>query len=132
MRKLFLNKPLVLAVAFWSLILGIAPSNSFAMPTDSAAYFSPQTSRQMTIDKIMTVFSRPEARAHLMLMGLNQEELRQKLSGLDDRQLTEVAGQADAARAGGDGLGVVIAILVIALLVILIVKLADKTVVVKD
>jgi len=42
-----------------------------------------------------------------------------------------LAQASDPILAGGDALGVVIAILVIVLLVILILKLSDKTVVVK-
>ncbi|MBK7552850.1 MAG: PA2779 family protein [Syntrophaceae bacterium] len=62
--------------------------------------------------------------------GLNPGEIEQKLQGLSDGQI-HVLAQASDRVPGGDALGVVIAILVIILLVILILKLSDKSIVIK-
>lgn len=130
MRKFLLNRPFVLAMAFLALFVSLPPSKALAMPSASVSTFN-VAARQAQIDQIMSVLSRPEARAHLVLMGIRQEDLKARLSQLDDRQLAMVADKADAVKAGGDALGIVVVVLVIAILVVLLMKLSDKTIEVK-
>ncbi len=131
MRKFLLNRRLVLAMALWAVFLGVCPTNGFAFPTQSLASLAPSAAREYQINKIMDVLSRPEARLHLQLMKLNEQDVRSSLTKLDDSQLTQVAQRADAVKAAGDGaLGVIIALLIITLLVVLILRVSDKKVVV--
>jgi len=63
----------------------------------------------------------------LMGHGLTTDEVSQKLSSMSDEQVHQMASLADKIPAGGDaGLGIVIAILVIAALVLLIVYLFKR------
>ena len=131
-RKYLLNRKFVFTLALWMAFLSVPPSNAFAMPSDSVAGFNAAAARQAEIEKIMAVLSRPEARAHLVLMGVKPNELRDRLGRLDDEQLASVASRAEEVKVGGDALGVVVALLVIAILVVLLIKLSDKTIEVKD
>ncbi len=66
----------------------------------------------------------------LSYLGYTEEEIAPRLDQLSDQELHSFASQLDSLNPGGDGLGIIIAILVIALLVILILKLWDKRIVI--
>ena len=132
MRKILLNRKFVTVLVLWMSLISIPPSNAFAMPSDSIAAFTMPSVRESQIENILMVLSRPEARAQLMLMGINQTTLKEKLNQLDDRELNTVSQKVDSVKAGGDALGLVIVLLVIAILVVLLLKLSDKTLEVKD
>jgi hypothetical protein len=127
MRKFLLNHKLVTTLALWTILISIPPSNAFAMPSASVTAFDIVSLRQAQMNKIMSELSRPEARTHLMLMGISQNELKAKLTQLDDAQLASVAKKADAVKVAGDaGLGIIITLLVIAILAIIFVRLANN------
>ncbi|MBI2094613.1 MAG: PA2779 family protein [Candidatus Omnitrophica bacterium] len=132
MRKFLLEPRFVFLLACWTVFLGMSPSQALAMPSGSVSLFNAAPARDAQIHKILGTLSRPEARAHLVMMGIDSKELEAALSRLDDKQLGLVADRVDRVKAAGDGIGVVIAILVIVLLVVLILKLSDKTIEVKD
>ena len=113
-----------MTLALWTMLISVPPSNAFAMPSASVSTFDVASIRQVQMDKILTELSRPEARTHLMLMGINQGELKERLAQLDDAQLSNVANKADAIKVAGDsGLGIIIAVLVIGILAIIFYKL---------
>lgn len=132
MRKVLLNPKFVFLLACWAVFLGMSPSQALAMPSGSVSVLSADSARDAQLHKILETFSRPEARAHLVMMGIDRKEFEARLSQLDDRQLGLVADKADQVKAAGSGLGVVVALLVIVLLVVVILKLSDKTIEVKD
>jgi hypothetical protein len=67
----------------------------------------------------------------LVQLGLTAEEVQQRLSSLTDQQVHQIALQLDELRIGQtDALGVIIALLVIAILVIVILKLTGHRVLV--
>ncbi len=124
MRKLLLNRNFVLTLALWTMLVSIPPSNAFAMPSASVSVFDSASLRQTRMNSILSELSRPEARAHLMLMGISQNELKEKLTQLDDAQLAGVAKKANAIKVAGDGgLGLIVTLLVIAILVIIFSRL---------
>lgn len=55
----------------------------------------------------------------LKQLGFNKEEITSRLGQLSDAQLHKLAVKSDEMRVAGDGFGVVIAVLVIAILVVL-------------
>jgi hypothetical protein len=88
--------------------------------------------RQDEMSRIQKALETEIVKEKLKAYGLTAAEIEQKLEGLSDGQIHMLAQASDQVLAGADdGLSVVIAILVIVLLVILILKLSDKTVVVK-
>jgi len=62
--------------------------------------------------------------------GLSQEEIMARMDTLDDKQLHQLASLSDEI-GGGGAIGAIIGILVIVLLVVIILKLYDKTIVIK-
>ena len=55
--------------------------------------------------------------------GLTTDEINARLSKLSDAQVHEMATNLDALIPGGDGLGIIIALLVIAILVVILIYL---------
>ena len=67
----------------------------------------------------------------LAAYGLTQEEINAKLQFMTDQQRHLLAQASEKVLAGGDGIGVVIGLLIITLLVIVILKLLDKEVIIR-
>ena len=132
MRRRLLNRKFVSVLVLWMTILSVAPLNVFAFPSQSLSVSQPASLRDAEISRIMSVLSRPEAEIHLRMMGISQAQVKDALAKLDDAQLAQVADKTNTIKAGGDGLGIVIALLVIVLIVVLIVKLMNKKIEIKD
>ena len=119
---------LAAVMAAWAFWLGACPSGAFAFPSGSVSTFQDPAVRDRQIEKIVQALSRPEARIHLRMSGINPKELPQKLAKLDDSQLAFIAQKSEGVKAGGI-LGVIIALLVIAILVVILIwLLSDKEV----
>jgi hypothetical protein len=126
MKKLLLNRKFILGLALWTICISVPPTEVLAMPTTSVSSFNAASLRPAQINTIMTELTRPEAQAHLMLMGVSQSELREKLNQLDDAQLASVAAKADAVKIAGDGgLGLIIGIMILAILIIVFIRLKN-------
>lgn len=63
--------------------------------------------------------------------GMTKAEVKSRLDGMTDTQIHQLATNLDEVRVGGDGLGVIVFLLVIAILVIVIIQLTGHKVVVK-
>lgn len=93
--------------------------------------FGSAGTRTDEITKIQLALENEMVRAKLTAFGLTSEEVQQKLQDMDDQQISLLAQASEDVLAGGDGLGIVIGVLLIILLVIVILKLMNKSVVVK-
>jgi hypothetical protein len=126
-----LHKPLLaLGIAIYLSCLVVSPAIAGMVGTITSQGTSSEL-RQDEISRIQTALETKIVAEKLKAYGLTPGEVEQKLQGLSDGQIHLLAQASDQMLAGGDALGVVIAILVIVLLVILILKLSDKTVVVR-
>jgi hypothetical protein len=74
----------------------------------------------------MQYLAREDVRAALAAQGLDPEEAQARVASLTDAEVRQIAGQLDRLLTAGDGLGIIIAVLVIVLRVILILKVAGK------
>jgi hypothetical protein len=102
---------------------GIAPSELIAMS---------QTDRTADMEKIRQVIEMKMVGERLGKLGLTQDEIRTRLQSLSDRQLHKLALQLDDLKFGRDaGLGIVIALLVIAILVVILLQLTGHKVIIK-
>ena len=117
-------------LVFAMFIIGIVPrvEAGFA-PSDVIALS--QVDRAADIDKIQKVLETKMVRERLEKLGYTQEEINGRFAQLSDRQVHNLALQIDEIKVGGDGLGIVIALLVIAILVVLLIQLTGHRVVVK-
>jgi hypothetical protein len=126
-----LRKPLLaLGIAIYLSGLVVSPAIAGMVGSITSQGASSEL-RQDEISRIQAALETKIVTEKLKAYGLTPGEIEQKLQGLSDGQIHMLAQASDQLLAGGDALGVVIAILVIVLLVILILKLSDKTVVVK-
>lgn len=100
---------------------GLAPSELIAMP---------QIDRAADIEKIQRVIEDKMVRERLTKLGFTQEEIQSRLDNLSDQQIHNLASQLDDIKVGGDALGVIIALLVIAILVVLLLHLTGHRVIV--
>jgi hypothetical protein len=66
----------------------------------------------------------------LSQLGFSHDEIQSKLSQLSDQQIHQIALQLDDLKVGQDALGVIIALLVIAILIVVLLKLTGHKVIV--
>ena len=117
-------------LVFAMFIIGIAPKVDAALAPSEVVALS-QVDRQADLGKIQKVLETKMIKERLVQYGMTQDEVNTRLSQLSDQQLHKFALQIDDLKVGGDGLGIVIALLVIALLVVLIITLTGHRVVVQ-
>jgi hypothetical protein len=96
---------------------GFSPSETVAVTTFD---------RTEDLQKIQTVLESKMVSERLRQLGFMQDEIQARLCQLSDEQIHQLALNLDEVNVGGDGLGVVIAVLVIAILVVLFVYLLKR------
>ncbi len=79
--------------------------------------------REKDLGKIQTLLETKLIQQRLKDLGFTAEEIQARLSELSDQQIHSIVQKLDDMRIGQDGLGVVIAILVIAILVVVLINL---------
>lgn len=133
--KMLLRTTVFTPVMIWTLVvttfvLGWFPPEGNAMlaPATSAAVSDP--GRAGDIQSIQRVLENKLVQQRLEDFGLTPEEVNAKLSGLSDAQLHQMASQLDALMPGGE-LGLIIALLVIAILVVIFIYLLDHRIEIK-
>ncbi len=87
--------------------------------------------RTEDLAQIQKVLETKIIRDRLERLGFSQKEIQARLNDMSSEQLHQLALALDDARVGGDGLGIVIALLVIAILVVLLLQLTGHKVIVK-
>ena len=118
-----------------TLVMGWFPPEGQAMlaPAVSAAAGTVSgPNRAADLQKVQGVLERKIVRQRLEDFGLTPEEINARLTRLSDAQLHQLATQIDALMPGGDGgLGIVIALLVIAILAVVLIYLLGHRIEVK-
>lgn len=127
--KRFYFKRIALVVALGVLIIGSVPAESMAYVMGGEA--SVTSSRSADMAKAQRVLESKLVSSKLQEMGLSTDEVTSRLDKLSDAELHKFATQLDNHYPGGDGLGFVIALLIIVLLVLLILKITDRKIIVK-
>ena len=136
MRKLIqltvFTQVLVWTLAATTLVTGIFPPEGRAMLVPSTATATEQGTgfdRTADLQKVQSVLESKVVRQRLEDYGLTAEEINARLTQLSDAQVHQLASQIDALIPAGDGgLGIVIALLVIAILVVILVYLMGNRV----
>ncbi len=121
---------LIVYLACAMFVIGIAPRLDAAF-TPSEAMAPALSTRSADVDTIRAALEQKLVRQRLQDLGFSADEISAKLSELTDAQIHYFATRLDDLKVGGDGLGFVIAILVIIALVILILQLTGHRVFVK-
>jgi len=111
-------------------IIGIAPKvNAGLAPSELIAMS--QADRIADVEKIQKFLEMKVVSERLGKLGFTQDEIQSRMNSLSDQQIHKLALQIDDLKVGGDGLGIVIALLVIAILVVILIMLTGHKVVVK-
>lgn len=128
-----IGRAMIWLLVITTLVMGLHPPETVAMlaPALSPVAESPSESHRITdLQKIQGVLESKVIRQRLADFGLIPEEINVKLAGLSDEQLHQFATEIDAIIPAGDGLGIVIALLVIAILAVILVYLLNHRIVI--
>ena len=106
------------------------------VPQVEAAFISSDESfsynmRQQDTATIKKVIEQKLVKQRLKALGYSEDEVKARLDKLSDNELHRFATQLDALTAGGDALGVLVAILVIVAIIALILFITGKRVVIQ-
>jgi hypothetical protein len=109
-------------------IIGIAPRVDAGLAPSEIIALS-QTDRAADLTKIQKVLELKAISERLTQLGLAQEEIKNRLDRLSDQQIHQAALQLDDLKVGqGDALGIIIALLVIAILLVILLNLTGRRV----
>lgn len=109
-------------------IIGIAPRVDAGLAPSEIIALS-QTDRAADLAKIQKALELKAVGERLAQLGLAQEEIKNRLDQLSDQQIHQAALQLDDLKVGqGDALGIIIALLVIAILIVILLNLTGRRV----
>ncbi len=108
----------------------LVPSSLSSVASDNGETGSPDSDKETDILKIRTFLESRIVAQRLNDLGFSSEEVSARLSQLSPKQIHNIATKIDSLRPGGDALGVVISLLVIAILVIIILQMTGHKVII--
>ena len=132
------KKTLFQNTVVWLLVLAMSVIAS--IPTQALAGFVPSSAlvpavgsdASLDLSAIQSVLESKLVQQRLSDIGLTSEEVLQRLQQLSPQQLHQVATHLDEIQAGGDsGLGIIVALLVIAILVVVLIQLTGHKIVIR-
>ena len=124
MRMIIFSKAFIWTLVFAIFLFGWMPPESQAMLAPTVLTSAePIPNRAADIQRIQSVLEVKMIKQRLEDFGLTTDEINARLSKLSDAQVHEMATNLDALIPGGDGLGIVIALLVIAILAVILIYL---------
>ncbi len=121
----------------WQLVIVMS---LFAIVPRVEAAFSPsqaialqQVDRESDLRQIQTTLETKIIEQRLQDLGFTEEEIKTRLNQLSDQQIHSLAQKIDDLRVGKDNvLGVIMALLVIAILVVVLLQLTGHKIIVTD
>lgn len=131
--KHFVGRAMIWLLVITTLAMGLHPPETVAMLAPSlstAAESSSDPHRIADLQKIQSLLESKVIRQRLEDFGVSPEEINAKLAGLSDDQLHQFATEIEAIIPAGDGLGIVIALLVIAILAVILVYLLNHRIII--
>ncbi len=109
-------------LAFAMFAIGIVPRAEAGL-AGSEPLAASATDRAADAQRIQALLESKLVRQRLLDLGYTVEEVSAKLGEISDQQLHTLAMSLDSLRTGGDGVGLVIALLVVAILVVILIQL---------
>jgi hypothetical protein len=132
MLKAFYAKPLSLYLAVTLLLISAmsGPAEAMFIPAESQAESQAQPATQSgtraaDLAKIQAALESKVVRQALIDNGLPAEEAMIRMNKLSDEQVHQLATHADSLQAGGDPLGFLVGVVVLALLVVVLIFLLE-------
>lgn len=130
MVKIPFMKEITWYLVFAMFVIGIAPKVEAGFAPSNAIALA-QVDRAADMDKIQKILETKMIRDRLEKFGFTQEEINNRLAHLSDQQIHQLALQLDDLKVGkDDALGIIIALLVIAILVVILLQLTGHRVIV--
>jgi len=111
------------------LTLSIPPRTAVASFISSPEVITRE--RAVDLEKLRSALESKKVAQRLIELGLSPDEAMERLSKLPDQELHRLAKNIDRLQKGGDALGFIVTLLIIALLVILILELTDHHIILK-
>ena len=128
-----MNIPFMKHVAWYLVIamfiIGIAPRVDAGLVGSEITSLM-QVDRTAELENIQKFLETKAVSKRLEQFGYTQDEVQKRLTQLSDQQIHRIATKLDDLKIGGDGAGIVIALLVIVVLVIVILQLTGHKVIV--
>lgn len=110
-------------------LIGIAPRVEGAL-SPSEALSLVQTDRAADLERIQRVLESKKVSGRLEKLGFTGEEIQSRLQRLSDAQVHELAQKLDDLKVAGDGVGVLIVLLLLAIFIVLYLSYTGKKVVI--
>lgn len=130
-RRALVGRLIVWFLVVTTFVIGSVPADL------SAAVLSPEmlisgdrATRDSALSEIRSVLEHRLITQRLADLGLSPEEIDARLSQLSDSQLRQLAAQLDSVMAGGDGLGVIVFLLVIAILAVILIQISGHKIII--
>jgi hypothetical protein len=106
------------------------------VPRVEAGFMASQASREsqnrtQDLSAIQKALEMRMVSETLEKFGMTKAEAKSRLDGMTDAQIHQLATNLDEVRVGGDGLGLIVVLLVIAILVVVLLQLTGHKVIVK-
>jgi hypothetical protein len=137
MLKAFYTKPLViyLVVALLAISAFAGPAEAMFLHAtphqDMTEATAVSAGRAADIAKIQMTFESKILQQKLMDYGLSPDETMARVNKLSDEQIHQLATNTDSLQAGGDGVDVLVTLLVVAILVVVLVYLLNHRIEIK-
>lgn len=131
--KFVVRQAIVWTLVMTTFLAELFPQDVRAMvapPLPTTTSSTSELHRMADLQKIQAVLELKVVRQRLEDLGLTPEEINTKLSALSDDQLHQLATTLDALIPAGDGLGIVIALLVIAILAVILIYLLNHRIII--
>jgi hypothetical protein len=125
-----LKKTLVWYLVGAMFVIGVTPK-CFAGFSPSEVMVLSQAERPQDLQKLQKFLETKMVRERLKDLGFIPEEVQMKLGNLSDQQIHQMALHLDEMKVAGDGVGIFIAVFLIAVLVVLIIYATGHRVVLK-
>ncbi len=129
-----MNRKTCAKVVIWYMvammcILGAVPRvEAGFIPSQAVPAGQNRTDDLNRIQKVLEIKMVSET---LVQYGFSEAEVKASIDGMTDSQIHQLAMNLDDARVGGDALGVVVVLLVIAILVVILLQLTGHKVLIK-
>ncbi|HKW86632.1 MAG TPA: PA2779 family protein [Nitrospiraceae bacterium] len=131
LRIPFFTQTLIWTLIVTTLVIGWCPPQGWAMLAPAVtAEGSAESGRTADLQTIQRALESKIVQQRLQDWGLTQDEVQTRLAQLSDQDVHQMAMQIDALMPGGE-LGLIIALLVIAILVVLVLYLTGNKIVVE-
>ena len=126
----FYTKPLVVYLVMALILISAAagPAEAMLVPAPAgvpAARAASVSGRAADLAAVQKALESAELRQRLLDYGLTPEETEARIASLSDEQLHRLSTNLDSVQAGGDAIGALLTLVVIAALVVLIIYILE-------